>query len=89
MAAIRAEGEREQPAAFYTAQRHNVFLAPHDPAFDAGHPRNRPVTSTKGCITDDQIGADSPLRTLYDDAVFRDFLCEVLGEPAGKLVQFR
>jgi hypothetical protein len=40
------------------------------------------VISTKGCITDDAIAAESPLRQLYNDALFKSFLCEVLGEEA-------
>ena len=46
------------------------------------HPRNRLVTSTKGCITDDIVLADSPLRTLYNAPVFKEFLCAVLDEGA-------
>lgn len=40
------------------------------------------MISTKGCITDDAIAAESPLRQLYNDALFKSFLCEVLGEEA-------
>ncbi len=53
-----------------------------DAGFSDSHPRNREVNSTKGCITDDMIAADSPLRQLYDDALFQSFLCEVLDEEA-------
>jgi len=53
-----------------------------DEAYSADHPRNRDVSSTKGCITDDLIAADSPLRQLYNDALFKYFLCDVLGETA-------
>jgi hypothetical protein len=38
------------------------------------------VQSSKGCITDDQIAEDSPLRTLYDATELRSFLACVLGE---------
>jgi hypothetical protein len=53
-----------------------------DPEFSAEHPRNRDVISTKGCITDDLIASNSPLRTLYNSAEFQFFLCDVLGEEA-------
>ncbi len=77
---IRREGEENRHLAYYTANHHNVYLSPPDPEFAADHPRNRKVVSTKGCITTDQIPADSALRMLYDAPEFRDFLCVVLNE---------
>jgi hypothetical protein len=77
---IKADGENNAGQAYYTADRHNIYLEPADPAFTADHPRNREVASSKGCITTDQIPADSLLHTLYDAPAFRDFLCSVLGE---------
>lgn len=79
---IHREGEANRHRAFFSTQTHNVFLAPADPGYAPDHPRNRAVVSTKGCITDDDVPADSPLRTLYDAPVFRDFLCAVLEETA-------
>jgi len=79
---VRAEGDHKQSLAWYCEQKHNVYLTPPDPDFAMDHPRNREVASSKGCITDDQIGADSPLRTIYDSDGFRQFLCSVLGEQA-------
>ena len=81
-ARIREEGEAERPRAFFRPERHNVYLTPPDPAYPADHPRNRTVLSTKGCIADDQIPADSPLHRLYDAPKMRAFLCAVLGEEA-------
>ena len=80
--AVRREGEEHRGKAFFCVQEHNVYLTPADPAYDKNHPRNRRVTSSKGCITDDIIPADSALRTLYDDTGFRDYLCAVLDEEA-------
>ena len=77
---IRQEGEAERHLAYYTADRHNVYLKPTDSDLPADHPRNREVTSSKGCITTDRISASSPLHRLYNDAQFRSFLCRVLGE---------
>jgi len=62
--AIRREGEKYQHLAYYTVNDHNIYLAPPDADFPADHPRNRLVSSSKGCITDDQIPVDSALRTL-------------------------
>lgn len=78
--AIRAEGEAQRAQVYAKREEHTVYLSKPDPALPADHPRNRKVVSTKGCLTDDQIGAESPLRALYDDADFRGFLCDVLGE---------
>lgn len=77
---IRQEGEANQHLAYYTANKHNIYLTESDPEYAPDHPRNRTVSSSKGCITNDQIPADSALFTLYNSAAFRDFLCVVLGE---------
>jgi hypothetical protein len=78
--AIQAEGEQYQHRAYFTVNKHNIFLTASDPAFAADHPRNRLVSSSKGCITDDQIPANCVLRKLYGAPEFRKFLCLVLGE---------
>ena len=77
---VRAEGSANRNKAYFCSQSHSVYLSAPDPAFPADHARNRPVVSSKGCITDDQIPSDSALRALYNAALFREFLCEVLGE---------
>lgn len=79
---IRREGEENHHQAFYCTQAHNVYLTSSDPSYADDHPRNFEVMSSKGCITDDVVPADSHLRALYGSPVFRDFLCEVLGEQA-------
>ncbi len=66
---------------YYCRQDHNPYLAPADPAFAAGHPRNRPQRSDKGCLADDQIPADSLLRRLYDSSNLRRFIAAVIGVP--------
>ena len=79
---VRREGEEHRDKAHFCVQKHNVYLTPSDPAFSEDHTRNRRVSSSKGCITDDIVPADSPLRTLYDAEEFRSFLCAVLDEKA-------
>lgn len=71
-------GLREDEA-YYATSTHNVYLTPSDSDLPPNHPLNRQVTSSKGLIADDQIPSDSPLRTVYEDPSFRDFLCAVLG----------
>ena len=78
--AIRREGVERKNLAFSSLQEHNVYLTPPDENYPADHPRNRVVISSKGCITDDVIPAESPLRALYVSEVFRSFLCDVLDE---------
>ncbi|RDE25060.1 2OG-Fe(II) oxygenase [Motiliproteus coralliicola] len=77
---ICQEGAHKKHLAYYSKDDHNVYLKDPDPDFADDHPRNQPVQSSKGCITDNQIAEDSPLRTLYDAETFRDFLATVLGE---------
>ncbi|WP_455818838.1 HalD/BesD family halogenase [Pseudomonas cerasi] len=80
LAAIKQEGDDNQHLAFYASSQHNVYLQKPDDTFDADHPRNRQVVSSKGCITDEEIPANSALRTLYDADAFKTFLCSVLEE---------
>ena len=79
IAQIVAESSPREADAYYTDTTHNVYLTPTDPTLAADHPYNRQIASSKGLIADDQIPTDSPLRELYDDPVFRSFLCGVLG----------
>lgn len=80
--ALIDEARQGEPGAFFAASTHNVYLTPPDTRLPADHVFNRQVVSTKGCICDDQIGAGSALRALYNDPDFKDFLCAVLGEAA-------
>ncbi len=82
VAAIRAEGLGNRDRIYAKTEQHTVYLSAPDPGFPPDHPRNRLVTSSKGCITDDLIPGNSALRTLYKSEIFRGFLCEVLGETA-------
>lgn len=80
LAAMRAEAEAGQDQAYFCTQTHSVYLTPDDPAHAPDHPANRKVTSSKGCICDDIVASDSPLRTLYDAAMFRDFIAQTTGQ---------
>lgn len=77
---IVTEGVNHKCEAFYTVSDHNVYLKPKDDEFDDSHIRNRMVSSSKGCITTDQIPPASALHTLYENADFKNFLCHVLDE---------
>lgn len=77
---VQYEGAKNQHLAYYTVNKHNIYLTPPDTEYPADHPRNREVASSKGCITTEQIPSRSALRALYDAREFRDFLCAVLNE---------
>ena len=80
IASIQKEGEAQRHLAYYTERSHKIYLKNFDPEFTEQHPRDREVTSSKGCITTDQIPSNSALHTLYKSQEFQDFLCNVLEE---------
>ena len=77
-----AEAEAGRKDAFFTSSTHNVYLTPPRPELGEDHVFNRQITSSKGCITTDQVPAASDLHTIYDSPEFRSFLAQVVGEDA-------
>ena len=77
---ILKEAEGHEHLAYYCVNNHNVYLEPSDNTYPSNHARNRNIVSSKGCITDNQVPIDSPLRVLYNSDEFKSFLCFVLGE---------
>jgi len=77
---IKNDAIENQHLAYYTENTHNIYLSKNDPQFSDTHPRNRPIHSSKGCITTDQIPNESVLHTLYTSPQFKTFLCAVLDE---------
>ena len=77
---ILKEAESQEHLAYFCVNNHNVYLEPSDNSFSLNHARNRNIGSSKGCITDNQVPIDSPLRILYNADEFKSFLCFVLGE---------
>ncbi|NCF48610.1 MAG: 2OG-Fe(II) oxygenase [Bacteroidetes bacterium] len=80
VASIIAEVEAEKPNAYFTSSTHNVYLT--SPRDDLGpeHVFNRQITSSKGCITTDQIPPSSGLHIVYEAPEFRAFLAQIVGE---------
>lgn len=74
-----AEAEDNKELAHYTSATHSVYLTPYQDHLAEDHIHNRQVSSSKGCITTDQIPKTSGLRTIYDSGVFRKFVCNVVG----------
>jgi predicted 2-oxoglutarate/Fe(II)-dependent dioxygenase YbiX len=60
--------------AYFNPQQHNVYLKPLDNYLPLNHPRNTNVQSSKGCITDDLVSQNSPLRKIYNSLNFIDFI---------------
>jgi len=80
IASVTREGIENQHLAYFAVSDHNAYLKPDDKTHEANHPRNRKVSSSKGCITTDQIPPESALHTLYESETLKSFLCAVLGE---------
>jgi hypothetical protein len=80
LASLQAESEAGQAKAYFCAQDHSVYLTPRDESLPQDHPVNRQVTSSKGCICDDDVAEASPLRALYDAPEFRAFVMATTGE---------
>lgn len=79
---VGREGEAKIGEAYFCASSHNVYLTPKDEALADDHPFNRQVVSSKGLIADDQIDGSSPLKQIYDDADFKAFVAQIVGEAA-------
>lgn len=77
---MRADAAEKRPDAYFCTQKHSVYLTPHNAGFDNDHPANRLVTSSKGCICDDQVDDDTALRALYVSSAFRSFVGAVTGQ---------
>ena len=77
---MHSESAAQEDKAYFCTQSHSVYLTPNDPDYPSDHPANRKVVSSKGCICDDVIDAQSPLRTLYDDPNFRSFVAGTTGQ---------
>lgn len=80
--ALQAEARAGQDRAYFCTQNHSVYLTPPDPDHAPDHAANRQVDSSKGCICDDVVAQGSPLRALYDDPTFREFIKGATGEDA-------
>ncbi len=80
--AILAEADDLAPQSYFCSQSHNPYLAEPLADLPADHPRNALQKSDLGCVADDLIPADSPLRRLYGWQPLRDFLARLLGYPA-------
>ena len=82
LAALQKEAATSLNQAYFNPQTHNIYLDKGDEAHPESHIRNRHLTSSKGCVTDDQIVAGSVLKQIYHHPAFISALCFILGENA-------
>ena len=75
-----AEAETQKHNAYFTASTHNVYLTEPRPELGEDHVYNRQLTSSKGCITTDQVPVGSSLHTIYGSSLFRQFVAQIVGE---------
>ena len=59
------EAKSHSGLAYFTNPTHNVYLTPRNENLSPEHVFNRQLTSSKGCITTDQIPESSKLKQLY------------------------
>ena len=80
--ALKAEAQAAEDQAYFCTQTHSVYLTDPDPELPSTHALNRQVTSSKGCVCDDVVAPNSPLRQIYDADLFKDFITATTGEAA-------
>ena len=76
------EAKSHSGLAYFTNSTHNVYLTPRNENLSPEHVFNRQLTSSKGCITTDQIPDASKLKQLYCSDIFKKFICKVVNETA-------
>jgi len=75
------EAKAHSDLAYFTNSTHNVYLTPQNKALSPDHVFNRQLTSSKGCITTDQIPEASKLKKLYFSNIFSKCLFFTLNDP--------
>ncbi len=80
IAELVEEAKSRSSLAYFTNSTHNVYLTPQNKKLNPEHVFNRQLSSSKGCITTDQIPGNSKLKELYFSDVFKNFICNVVEE---------
>ena len=62
---ILMESNSKKKLAFYTKNKHNIYLSEDNLNYSNNHPTNHKVVSSKGCITTDQLDKTSVLRYIH------------------------
>ena len=75
---LQRESQLLHNKAFYCSQNHNILLTKNNSQLDKKHPCNIDVVSNKGCVPHDLIPENSRLRTIYNSALFKNFIQSLL-----------
>lgn len=76
---LLSEALQHEHLAYYAQSTHSAYLSSsNNPSYPMHHPINRQLTSSKGCITTDQIPQQSYLKQLYYNPAFQQFCAKVL-----------
>ena len=75
---LQRESQSLHNKAFYCSQNHNILLTEKNIQLDKKHPCNIEVVSDKGCVPHDLIPENSSLRTIYNSALFKNFIQSLL-----------
>ena len=76
------QAQQTADLAYFTKGTHNVYLTPRDESLPDTHVFNRQISSSKGCITTDQVPANSGLHVIYNDPLFQSFIAQTVGQDA-------
>ena len=71
------EAKSHSSLAYFTNSTHNVYLTTRNETLSPEHVFNRQLTSSKGCITTDQIPDASKLKQLYCSDIFKKFVSKL------------
>ena len=79
---ILVESNSKKSLAYYTKNKHNIYLSDDNLNYSNNHPTNHKVVSSKGCITTDQLDKNSVLRYLYNSNKFKSFVSQITNSRA-------
>ncbi|MBY8977245.1 2OG-Fe(II) oxygenase [Rhodobacteraceae bacterium NNCM2] len=82
IASLIAEADAVAPKAHRSFNRTNVYFSKDDPSLPAEHPARRFYDRSNSFVPADNFGAESPLRSVYENPCFQSFVQKALGEEA-------
>ena len=74
---MRREALSLKHKAYRTQSEYNIYVLPEDLNLPSTSVRNRRFISSKACIADDLIPANSSLRTIYESELFKKWICQL------------
>jgi hypothetical protein len=80
VAAMVDEADRNAAHAWVTDDSHTVYFEPSEPGHPAGHPLAHEVHSSERALAYDRVGANSPIRILYESDDMTRFIAAILAK---------